>query len=341
MTFVESQFALYKLLTQHFAQFVSSSSTGDTHSPLFSPNQQNSGQHQQSLTIQSSLDPKVKASGGGFRSFLSQFGAKRTDTDSQSSFYVPLDDRVINASSTAAGVSAGVIDSHLVTTDTSQRTPVSQSTGLSASASLVRNDDKPGNKRYTYNSIWNNYPTHSSTDVLDNCIYIDLCSALHHAAGGVDCPKLYACLFRHTCKGVARNLKVGDQCIGRWAVNTVKTLKLERGGGCITPPQLLWWSRFCIPGLIILGHFFILKKKSGNSLIVDLSLEMSKFKFLFKSCFCELVMFHFLIIVPVPGFCTGFHGFYPTMSSFSFVSSRCLFKLCWPVCHTGRAGQSY
>jgi len=28
----------------------------------------------------------------------------------------------------------------------------------------------------------------------------------------------------------------GGQCIGRWGVNTVKTLKFEKGGECISPP---------------------------------------------------------------------------------------------------------
>jgi len=34
-------------------------------------------------------------------------------------------------------------------------------------------------------------------------------------------------------KGGATNLKVGGggQCIGRWGINTVKTLKFEKGGG--------------------------------------------------------------------------------------------------------------
>jgi len=34
-------------------------------------------------------------------------------------------------------------------------------------------------------------------------------------------------------------LKVGGggQCIGRWGVNTVKTLRFEKGGGCMTPPS--------------------------------------------------------------------------------------------------------
>jgi len=43
--------------------------------------------------------------------------------------------------------------------------------------------------------------------------------------------------------GGATNLKVGGggQCIRRWEVNTVKILKFEKGGGCMTPPQLLWW----------------------------------------------------------------------------------------------------
>jgi len=32
-------------------------------------------------------------------------------------------------------------------------------------------------------------------------------------------------------KGGAMNLKVGGQCIGRWGVNTVKTLKFEKKSG--------------------------------------------------------------------------------------------------------------
>jgi len=32
----------------------------------------------------------------------------------------------------------------------------------------------------------------------------------------------------------------GGQCIGRWGVNTVKTLKCEKGGRFMTP-HLLWW----------------------------------------------------------------------------------------------------
>jgi len=33
------------------------------------------------------------------------------------------------------------------------------------------------------------------------------------------------------------NLQVGGQCIGRWGVNTVKTLKFEKGGGVHNPPS--------------------------------------------------------------------------------------------------------
>jgi len=32
-------------------------------------------------------------------------------------------------------------------------------------------------------------------------------------------------------KGGAKNLKVGDPCIGMWGVNAVKTLTFEKGGG--------------------------------------------------------------------------------------------------------------
>jgi len=40
-------------------------------------------------------------------------------------------------------------------------------------------------------------------------------------------------------------LKVGEEglCIGRWGFNTVKTIKFKKGGGCMTPPQPVWWLR--------------------------------------------------------------------------------------------------
>jgi len=51
-------------------------------------------------------------------------------------------------------------------------------------------------------------------------------------------------------KGGATNLKVGGQCIGRWGVNTLKTLKFEKDRGCMTPPQLQWWCRPCLLWLL-------------------------------------------------------------------------------------------
>jgi len=44
---------------------------------------------------------------------------------------------------------------------------------------------------------------------------------------------------------VLRIWRWGGQCIGRWGIKTVKTLKFGKGGGAWPPPLYLWWRRPC------------------------------------------------------------------------------------------------
>jgi len=46
-------------------------------------------------------------------------------------------------------------------------------------------------------------------------------------------------------------------------VNTVKTLKFEKGGECMTPPQPLWW---CSPGWV---QVHVIRRKHAGSDLID------------------------------------------------------------------------